>query len=53
MTNEHLCSLARKEDKAAEAALIENVLPSGSLPQKSKNGIPASCSKKMTWYRKP
>lgn len=28
MTNEHLCSLARKEDKAAEAALIENVLPS-------------------------
>ena len=28
MTNEQLCSLAREGDKAAEAALIENVLPS-------------------------
>ena len=28
MTNEHLCSLAREGDKAAEAAVIENVLPS-------------------------
>ncbi|MBR3243451.1 MAG: sigma-70 family RNA polymerase sigma factor [Parasporobacterium sp.] len=28
MTNEQLCSLARDGDKAAEAALIENVLPS-------------------------
>lgn len=28
MTNEHLCSLAREGDKAAEAALIENILPS-------------------------
>ena len=27
MTNEQLCSLAREKDKAAEAALIENVLP--------------------------
>lgn len=27
MTNEQLCSLAREGDKAAEAALIENVLP--------------------------
>ena len=26
MTNEQLCSLAREGDKAAEAALIENVL---------------------------
>ncbi len=28
MTNEQLCSLAREGDKAAEAALIENILPS-------------------------
>ena len=28
MTNEQLCSLVREGDKAAEAALIENVLPS-------------------------
>lgn len=28
MTNEQLCSLAREGDKAAEAALIDNVLPS-------------------------
>ena len=28
MTTEQLCSLAREGDKAAEAALIENVLPS-------------------------
>ena len=28
MTNEQLCSLAREGDKTAEAALIENVLPS-------------------------
>mgnify|MGYP002624214419 CR=1 FL=1 len=28
MTNEQLCSFAREGDKAAEAALIENVLPS-------------------------
>ena len=28
MTNEQLCSLAREGDKAAEAAVIENVLPS-------------------------
>ena len=28
MTNEQLCSLVREGDKAAEAALIENVMPS-------------------------
>ena len=28
MTNEQLCSLAREGNKAAEEALIENVMPS-------------------------
>ena len=28
MTNEQLCSLAQEGDKAAEAALIDNILPS-------------------------
>ena len=43
MTNEQLCSLAREGDKAAEAALIENILPSIQITaaniQKRYSGI--------------
>lgn len=43
MTNEKLCSLAREGDKAAEEALIENVMPSiritASNIQKRYSGI--------------
>ena len=43
MTNEKLCSLAREGDKAAEAALIENILPSIQITaaniQKRYSGI--------------